>query len=121
MKIKIDREQITLAQKNEAIEMAKTESWIDADTLKSCAARILKAHHGVENVYVGELLSVGELKVTVNHYQLTVWADRVTVDYAVGSDPKIAILAFDVLYNSSEAGTPEAFTQVFDRVYCGCH
>ena len=119
MKIKIDREHISIAQKEEAANMAKTESWIDAETLKTYAARILKAHHNTEHVYVENLLAAGELKVTVNHWQLTVWADAVTVAYSVGSDPKIAILSFDVLRECREEFPPESFTQVYDRVYCG--
>lgn len=119
MKIRIDKEHITIAQKAEAEAMAKDESWIDAETLQNCAARILKAHHETETIFVEKLLSTGSLTVTVNHWNLTVWVDGVTVEYTAEARPSIAIIAFDVLRECREEGRPEAFLQVFTRTHCG--
>lgn len=119
MKISINRDVITLAQKQEALEMSKAESeWIDANALKDMAARIICQYYGKETgEYINEVVQLPRLSVTMNHYRMTIWADDMIVTY-YHDGPKMAILCFDVIW-MNQGQKPEAFLQVFDRTFCG--
>ena len=107
MKITIDKASILLCEKDDAIEMARSEAeWIDADVLKYCAREILENYYG-NSVYIETVITLPRLKVCKNHYKLTVYAENMLIKARVaGEDCRIINMGFDVIatYNEGDRG-----------------
>ena len=116
MKIKINKKTIVLEDVQRAREMAASEgSWIDATIIKYCAGEILRKYYGRDE-YVNEVIKLPDLEITMNHYEMTVYATDAYVEYW-HDGTKIAVMSFDVLrtYN----GEPEAFLRVLGETFSG--
>ena len=118
MKINIDKKTITLENQQSARNMAaENADWIDAAVIKSCATRILEKYYGSYE-YIDSIIKAPALQVTMNHYEMTVYAeDAVVAFYHDGY--KLAIISFDVMrvYNGEE---PEAFIRIYGESFSGC-
>ena len=117
MKIGIDKKSITLAQAEEARAFAKTESeWIDNEVIEMCARSILATVND-NPVHIDRVISCGRLEVTMDHFEMCVYAHDVVVDCWLDNGPEIDVLAFNV--NRVISGATESFLQRFPRSFSG--
>ena len=73
MKIKLNKEVITLAEIEQAKEFAEENSWIDKETVIMGATYNVKAYHETESIFDLTLIGTPELTVEKNHYQMVIW------------------------------------------------
>lgn len=117
MKISINKETITLAQAEEAREFARNESeWIDKEVIEMCVNSILRTISDGP-VHIDRMISCGRLEVTMDHFEMCVYASDVVVEHWAGHGPEIDVLSFNV--NRVIAGATESFLQRFPRSFSG--
>lgn len=117
MKISINKEAITLAQAEDAREFARNESeWIDKEVIEMCVNAILRTVNDTP-VHIDHMISYGRLEVTIDHYEMCVYASDVVANCWLDHGPEIDVLAFNV--NRVIAGATESFLQRFPRSFSG--
>ena len=84
MKIKLNKEVITLAEVEQAKKFAEENSWIDKETVVMGAIYNVKAYHEAENIYDLKLIGTPELTVEKNHYQMVIWCNCLVKYYFEG-------------------------------------
>lgn len=106
MKITLNKQVITLAEVQEAKELAADyKSWVTSDILESWA-----------NLAAGtdgwKLIQVQKLEVAKNHFKLTIWAECLLMGF-----DGFCIVSFDACQASGMGygGRVDAFVQMFTR------
>lgn len=108
MKIKLDKETITLAEAQQAKEFAAENDWIDKNIIES----VVCGNLGVHAMFEG-LIGTPELTVTKNNFRLTVWVRCWALFYRDGKR-RIAKVSADVLKWVQDA-EKEAFIVEFEE------
>lgn len=105
-KITLKKEVITLAELNEAKEMAKDfQSWLDDSTIESFANRALK---DVING-CGHLIKIEKLEITKNHYKLCCWCEVIIKTFDV-----FFVTSFDLSQANNGEEVIDNYTQVYE-------
>lgn len=107
MKISIDKEVITIAEKALALDLIRDMEWIDKAHLQDYARRIT-ANEDTSDFFE-KVLNYGNMTITKNHFQLVVWVD----DFTFMTCNHIYIVSGDLsaYFNSDQV---EAFIQRYD-------
>lgn len=71
MKIKLDKETITLAEVQRAKEFAAENDWIDVPVIEE----VVRGNVGGDRVPSVQIIGKPELKVAKNDFRLTIWVD----------------------------------------------
>lgn len=66
MKIALDKNTITLAKKEDALQYATENTWIDKETLACCAAKVLRKYYNTQYTVADEIISMPKLEVVYN-------------------------------------------------------
>lgn len=91
MEIKLDERVITLAEVQQANELAAESDWIDVDTIEGVVRGNLGGH-----IMFDGLIGTPELTVTKNDFRLTVWVECWARFFRDGKS-RIAKVSADVL------------------------
>ena len=105
-KITLDKNVITLAELNEAKEMAKDfQSWLDNDAIESFANRALK---NVINGH-GRLIKINNIEITKNHYKLCCWCEVIIKTFDM-----FFVTSFDLSQANNGEEKIDNYTQVYE-------
>ena len=110
MKIKLNKEVITLAEIEQAKEFAQDYSWIDKETVIMGATYNVKAYHETESIFDLELIGTPELTVDKNHYQMVIWC-KCFVKYHCKGCRFMAEISMDL--SAAISGKAESFIIVY--------
>ena len=119
MKITLDKNVITLAEVATANNYAKENAWIaDKEVIKTTAIACLEKYYGTgKEIFDVKLIGMPDVKITKNHYDLTVWCECCVWYWRDGKD-HVAKLSYDLTRACEQ--TIECFIIVLDQVDCRC-
>ena len=122
MSIKLDKKVITLEQVEEAKQYAQDNEWMkDSSVIRAAADKVLQCFYEDGYNFSPDLVSKPDLKVSINHYHLTIWCE-VVVSYWYDSGEHFARIGMDLVdsYNASYQDDVRAcaFVIVFDVNDC---
>lgn len=98
MKMRIDKEVFTMAEKRIAENEKAEWAWVDKNDLVSAARHFLC---GTENktyqlAYIDKVLSYGDLSITKNHWRATLYiCDMIVIGHDNDGNEKIVSISYD--------------------------